>query len=146
MPCLTLLGPFGHIKYDVSYIPKLNLTLPELQNEQNDEFWMFKRFFYIICLNMSKIENITIVLVAGGRTRSKFRYSEMRKSDFFNIFHIFSSIRHVASSIADINGAVINQLQTNDSFRCIIIYAFSLFCKQQFVILWFINRSCHGAS
>ena len=56
------------------------------------------------------------------------RRNKLNLSDF-NIFHIFSSIRHVVSSIVDINGAVINQLQTNDSFRFIIIYAFLLFCN-----------------
>ena len=44
------------------------------------------------------------------------------KSFGFQYFHIFSSIRHVVLSIVTINGPVINQLLTNDSFRCITIY------------------------
>ena len=33
MTYFELCGPFGHIKYDVSHIPKLILTLPEFQNK-----------------------------------------------------------------------------------------------------------------
>ena len=33
---ISLKSGFGHIKYDEKYMPELFLTLPELQNEQND--------------------------------------------------------------------------------------------------------------
>ena len=34
---------FGHIKYDEKYMPELFLTLPELQNKQNNEFLLISK-------------------------------------------------------------------------------------------------------
>ena len=49
-----------------------------------------------------------------------------------NIFHIFSFILHAVLSVVRINGVVIDQLQDNDSFRCIIIYVEKMNLKTYF--------------